>query len=514
MKDQQEYLWIFDFKIKYLRQILTEVKANYKNVFETEIIIDNQSRRIIANEFCYFGEIIELKDKIQKNYCENSNKNNQLIAAQQYYNALKLYPFNGKFYFVLATLNKLNEDDFSAIYYCIRALYSVQGFQCKEKLQEFLEQTRLKCIQFEKENNNYGFIQVENYFKMFVLHFYSYTNIVLTKISIESIKSHCIMFKYLQNHIQYLLTQISQEKLEKECILLQFIVNIIIFTLNKFQEHIQEINDLSVKILEQNQIASECLKFTYGLLNHIFELYTVDPNKYSINLVLPILYYFIENQVIAEYLFSKYPGQMSLFNIILQKTQKKFDQIIQNFQTEEIDFEELASNYLNDLEMDIIGYKPLYSYFEKYKKKKLVLGDINLMFPVKLFIIKTQMEKIKSFVKQEEGQNIQNEEELEDDFQQLFFMNKNKIIPQKKLLIIIDGMNVAIRFGQSQFSSKGIQIAVDFWIKHNADVHVFLPDFCFSQDQIEKKRNKDKVNNIFHFLYFQILIKKNKNSKN
>jgi len=61
-------------------------------------------------------------------------------------------------------------------------------------------------------------------------------------------------------------------------------------------------------------------------------------------------------------------------------------------------------------------------------------------------------------------------------------------------------MNVAIRHGSSKFSAKGLRIAVDFWIHHHSDVHVFLPDFCFSQENIDNKQKKYIKDKVRHYL--------------
>jgi len=89
------------------------------------------------------------------------------FAAGQYLKAINIYPFCGKFFLVLASnptitytlskssffsnylifihipnlfsksleaLSHMNEDPFSAIYWCIRALESEQNYPCRESL--------------------------------------------------------------------------------------------------------------------------------------------------------------------------------------------------------------------------------------------------------------------------------------------------------------------------------------------------------------------------------------------
>ena len=56
-------------------------------------------------------------------------------------------------------------------------------------------------------------------------------------------------------------------------------------------------------------------------------------------------------------------------------------------------------------------------------------------------------------------------------------------------MIVIDGMNAAIRHGHDKrFSSKGLRIAIDFWISKKHTVLVLLPDFCFNKEDAIKRQ--------------------------
>lgn len=57
-----------------------------------------------------------------------------------------------------------------------------------------------------------------------------------------------------------------------------------------------------------------------------------------------------------------------------------------------------------------------------------------------------------------------------------------------KTLIILDGQNVAIRHGDTQFSAEGLQIALDYWIKRGHPVHAMLPDYCFNKEEVARRK--------------------------
>ena len=64
-------------------------------------------------------------------------------------------------------------------------------------------------------------------------------------------------------------------------------------------------------------------------------------------------------------------------------------------------------------------------------------------------------------------------------------MNKET---RDKNMIILDGQNVAIRYGDTQFSAEGLQIALDYWIKKGHQAHVMLPDYCFNKEEVARRK--------------------------
>lgn len=66
-------------------------------------------------------------------------------------------------------------------------------------------------------------------------------------------------------------------------------------------------------------------------------------------------------------------------------------------------------------------------------------------------------------------------------------MNFNKENKEKRL-IILDGQNVAIRYGDTKFSSLGLKLAIDFWAERGHQVQVLLPDYYFKKEEVAMKR--------------------------
>ena len=51
---------------------------------------------------------------------------------------------------------------------------------------------------------------------------------------------------------------------------------------------------------------------------------------------------------------------------------------------------------------------------------------------------------------------------------------------REKPLIVLDAQNVAMRHGADKlFSCRGIQVAVQYWVKNGHKVLCFLPEYLF-----------------------------------
>lgn len=59
----------------------------------------------------------------------------------------------------------------------------------------------------------------------------------------------------------------------------------------------------------------------------------------------------------------------------------------------------------------------------------------------------------------------------------------------EKPLIVLDVQNIAMRHGKDKvFSCKGIQLAVQYWMKNGHKVISFLPEYLFDYDEVGKNK--------------------------
>ena len=71
--------------------------------------------------------------------------------------------------------------------------------------------------------------------------------------------------------------------------------------------------------------------------------------------------------------------------------------------------------------------------------------------------------------------------------------------PAQKPLIVLDGQNIAMRHGRDRvFSTRGLQLAINYWQKNGHKVVCFLPDYLFDYSQVaaKKKIQEMKLNKV------------------
>ena len=72
-----------------------------------------------------------------------------------------------------------------------------------------------------------------------------------------------------------------------------------------------------------------------------------------------------------------------------------------------------------------------------------------------------------------------------------------------KPLIVLDASNIAMRHGEQKgiYSTKGIQIAIEFFTKNGHKVISFLPDYLFKEKDPNKHGKKRVLPDNLSYLY-------------
>jgi hypothetical protein len=138
----------------------------------------------------------------------------------------------------------------------------------------------------------------------------------------------------------------------------------------------------------------------------------------------------------------------------------------------------------------ILGFLPLRSYFLNRKSPELSgkksPGDKEEM--LRCLIIKEGLELLGCVDKQDA--ETHEPTKVEDFFAQIDSQDQSRPTqPREKPLIVLDVQNIAMRHGKDKvFSTKGIMIAVQYWVKNGHKVICFLPEYLFNYEEVSKNK--------------------------
>ena len=94
------------------------------------------------------------------------------------------------------------------------------------------------------------------------------------------------------------------------------------------------------------------------------------------------------------------------------------------------------------------------------------------------------------------SEKVFTEDDKTDDKQSLFNVGNIKmgsIVKKNKALILLDASNIAMRHGgNTKYSTKGIQIAINYFTSNGHKVLSFLPEYLFKANKDDGK-SKTKV---------------------
>ena len=182
---------------------------------------------------------------------------------------------------------------------------------------------------------------------------------------------------------------------------------------------------------------------------------------------------------------------------------------------------EKINNYILPIESSFIGFLPINRFFELNQKPKgqyIIQDNKEIQIMNKLILIhfldlfglhqQNDINVSKNFFNYNKGicpiniknvtdtndiqQNISKIKEQLNANNNLISINKEK---KEKPEIVLDASNIAMRHGEQKgiYSTKGIQIAIDFFTKNGHKVISFLPDYLFKEKDPNPKYVKKRV---------------------
>ena len=183
------------------------------------------------------------------------------------------------------------------------------------------------------------------------------------------------------------------------------------------------------------------------------------------------------------------------------------------------------NNYILPIETDIICFSPIYRFFELNQKPSGILRTQEQHQPINKLILIHFLDLFGLY--QQNDINIQNKFHINNKTSQINITNisdtngiqknvdmikiqltKNEnminIIEKKeKPLIVLDASNIAMRHGEQKtiYSTKGIEIAIEYFTKNGHKVISFLPDYLFKEKDPNKHGKKRVLPDNLPYLY-------------
>lgn len=427
-------------------------------------------------------------------------------ALKMYMTSYGIFPFDGLGCYCLSTCLHLKGDTFQAIYFTLRAQYADIPYKCQEELTLLLDEARKAYEQFFQERINRVKSSQRsaepNYFLGFAKCFLKFLNVVYTKIGIGELS---IVTKIMQENYHMMLENLlnnseNKEKTAQTLAMLSLSHILLVFCVSYSTENAVEPKETKEDLLKDDRV-KECAKGTGQLLATLFSFLQKDFEKFADSLI-PLAVYFTEKETSLQLVLDQvHRLPIALFDLI--------DKKLGEFSEEDKALLEKKRDCLTIGEDKFLGFKPFEDYFKKKSKEPLPEKESALR---KTQIIWSFMSKVKENSKgkiteesKENGATIGFEDF--DDFLdsqsfELVYSNSSiektskgemeQTIPpiKPKTMIVIDGRNVGIRYGDDCISSEGLKKCVDYWLSRNHPVQVIVPDYCLSQEEVDVRKNR------------------------
>ena len=184
------------------------------------------------------------------------------------------------------------------------------------------------------------------------------------------------------------------------------------------------------------------------------------------------------------------------------------------------------NNYILPIETEILCFSPIYRFFElnqkpsgiyrsQEQKEISIMNKLILIHFLDLFTLYQQNDPIinNQFhinkVSQINVKNVNDTNTIQNNVDKIKMQlliktdNSKEKKEKEKPLIVLDASNIAMRHGEQKgiYSTKGIQIAIEFFTKNGHKVISFLPDYLFKEKDPNKHGKKRVLPDNLSYLY-------------
>jgi len=401
---------------------------------------DSDSRKLCARLLVCVAETVKLKMRKDKGILKEVK--DMLGRAQ------RLYSFDGRTMELFGQCHVQIGDFFGGIYWLSRSLCLVEGgrdlISCHDKLRE-------------KWNSHMALSKVSSqpsWYISFCLSFLRLHGLYFTKISTEN--THFLMRTCMESLSVFLDQKANTEQNSN---LLVSMVHIWIFSVHSLHTSVSALPDLinhnsGLFDSSLNALTEECLGFFFEFLAEVTRKVSSATSAW-VSSILVFLYW-----------VDSYPGLLKLIPDFLKQelvglslTLHTYDQVPRN--THLVLPEDFRS----------IGFLPLHYYYLAHKDFMNEAAKGQEIESIRIVTCRDLLEQVLENTNQEAPESF--------DTPGLFFEEAKKVV-------VIDGRNVAVRHGNGEFSSKGLNIAVEYFACRGFEVKVVVPEQYLQKSRKEQ----------------------------
>jgi len=509
-------------------QCFTKLQEIHNPVSQS-LIYTNNIRKLAGNLLLYIGDLTRYQLKASKKISEASETKIKTDVLGCYLRAKTIFPFEGRIYNQIALTLASNSDVFGSIYYFIRSVFCKIPFEpAMESLVKHFEKVRIKYTEISRtwthstvSKTAAKFVSLGKISSEFSIAFLRLIGIIFTKIGREDCKE---VMQNLLNKLKIYLTEMHNLKDNKEYEQnIELLINTVVLLI--FAVHYSVLGPIQKQskkadIEEEKKVSNfsqynnkQALETDTGLISiqafcsiasMIINLVVDIEKNASLGIVLPICYWLNANKDLRSHIWEKYAKTLRVALFLILKKLKL------NVKAEEITQIEPYINTMISQDYQLVGFVPLDSKILKKSSKQLIL-PIELPESKILQGLILKMLSEMEFTGDEDTKNEEIKEilpsPLKVDFKGIdaitgdqtqkikgMVTSQTSALKPSKPLIIIDIQNIAMRHGDGVFSTRGIQIVVDFWISKGYKVVGFIPDYLLNERQVAELSKMSKLN--------------------
>lgn len=415
---------------------------------------------IVANLCYHLGELLETMEKTRTAHGMRSEGKTLQQSINLYFKAISLYPYRGKYYYILAELTAYNYDYFGSMYWCVRAESCREPDNCKKQLDEIFEKAEKAELSTKEDRNSCR----DNLVWNFILFF---------RDSLQQRPEAPI--QDLLVALRRFLKQLQNEASETDLMMLSYVCQLSLYTVYSTVESINlkrsyyELceNQLYRRTIENGfHVIATVLEHEFNHCNHAGRLLELS------NMLLPVLAY-----------LSEFPSTLRVVSEIF----RDFDTLLLSIYSKyEPHREKVRLQFkIFDKEQNLIGWRMLSHHYEKHRCFELE-RDNHAKITWVLSTIQ-QLEHIDMKKLQPRYSEVR-VKPIESSPQKL----KEKQLRKDKTMIVADGRNVAIKHGRDEFFSvKGLELVIKYWTSRDYPVLIILPDYCFDEEEVNRRRSQN-----------------------